>query len=165
MAPGGRPPFELDAVVLEEDTHRVLAAAPDITPPPEDLSTIVHAMSTMSPALPGSVMIERGAPLALHAIVHDLDREPSWRELWIEQALHSVLLVVRERHIRSLGLPLLGTVHGRMGLERSVAVLRRVLRGGDPGPLARLWVLAPQCVLDKVANRLAEDEQPDPTSL
>ncbi len=154
VAPGGRAPFGLDAVVLEDDTYRVLAAPPDITPSNEELRDILRAVRDSVPAMPGTVVAGRGVPLALHGIVHDLDCEPSWSDLWVEQALHSVLLAVRERRIRAIGLPLLGTVHGGMTVERSIELLLQALQAGGSGPLERVWVLAPQSRLDEAAANL-----------
>ncbi|MGD8642669.1 MAG: hypothetical protein PVI15_00190 [Chromatiales bacterium] len=162
VAPAGPAPFELDAVVLEDDTHRVLAAPPELAPVSEALDDLVRAMHEFSPGLPGSVVPRSGRPLALHAIIHDLDLAPSWQERWVEQALRSVLVAVRERRIRSLGVPLLGTVHGKMAPARSIELLLRVLREVDSGPLARLWVLAPRALLDPVAAQFARDDWQQP---
>jgi hypothetical protein len=162
IAPAGPAPFELDAVVLEDDTHRVLAAPPELTPVTEGLGDLVRAMQESSPVLPGSVVPRSGRPLALHAIIHDLDLTPSWRERWVEQALRSVLVAVRDRRLRTLGVPLLGTVHGRMVPARSIELLLRVLREVDSGPLARLWVLAPRSQLNDVAAQFARGDWQQP---
>ena len=64
--------------------------------------------------------------------------------------------MVRERQIRALGLPLLGTVHGGMTVRRSVDLLLQALQGGDLAPLSRVWVLAPRSILDEATVRLVE---------
>lgn len=164
VAPAGPPPFELDAVVVEDDTHGVLAAPTEISPTREDIEDIIRQMREAAPRLPGSVVPRAGHPLCLHAVVHDLDTEPSWSELWVEQALRSVLVVVRERRIRALGIPLLGAVHGKVPTARAVELLLRVLREADRGPLSRLWLLAPRALVDEVASQLAELGEASPAS-
>ncbi|PSQ91983.1 MAG: hypothetical protein BRD57_03550, partial [Proteobacteria bacterium SW_6_67_9] len=36
---------------------------------------------------PGEVVVVGGRPLHLRAVIHDLDRVPTWREEWIVRAL------------------------------------------------------------------------------
>jgi hypothetical protein len=91
---------------------------------------------------PGSVVVQPGPPLRLLAVVHDLAREPSWREEWIDAALAGVMREVRKRQVRALALPVLGARHGRMPASAFAGLLRRALEAETPPSLARLWLRA-----------------------
>ena len=76
-APKDRPPFEVGAVVAEEDTYLVLSADPVIKEPRESWDEVIKQVKELQPETPGSVLISEKHPLEIFAVVHDLDREPS----------------------------------------------------------------------------------------
>ena len=78
IAPSGEPPFAVDAVVIEDDTWQVLGAEPEFSSAAEHPIRLMQELREAEPLEPGSVFIKEGAPVRLHAIVHDLDCEPSW---------------------------------------------------------------------------------------
>ena len=80
-------------------------------------------------------------------ILHDACCSPAW-PLWSEST--------------RLGVPVLGTVHGKMVPARSIELLLRVLREVDSGPLAQLWVLTPRSQLDQVAAQFARGDWQQP---
>ncbi len=125
-------------MVFEQDTELILRMdLPAQYPAETDDRLICDALAARGHA-PGMVVALEGAPLRLLAIVHDLDREPSWCEEWIAAAYAGVAYEVRERGLREIVTPLLGRVHGRYDAERSRALLEAALRGYGVEP--RVWL-------------------------
>ena len=144
-APKEKPPFKVDAMVAEEDTFLVLSADPVIKEPRQSLETMIEQANEIKPEVPGSVLVRRrqNKPLEFLAIIHDFDLEPSWKEEWISGALDQVLREVSVRNVRSIALPLLGTIHGTLSVERAASLLESALRRGSPAGLERLWLILP----------------------
>lgn len=142
-APEASPPFNVEAMTYEEDTFLIMSAEPDEVP------TDIHPIQMMTelehfrPQEIGSVVVKKGAPLRLLAVVHDVNQEPTCREKWVEKALHAVFREVERRGIQSLGMPLLATRHGRLPRDRFARLLGRVLAATELKSLTRLWVMAP----------------------
>lgn len=143
-APEDRPPFPVDALVLEEDTHLLMSARAEIRAPAESFGKLVNDMADFQPLAPGTVLARGNAPLRLLAVVHDIDRRPTWREAWVDRALAGVLQEAARRRLESLGVPVLAGRHGSMAAGRFAALLRRALERRSPGRLRRLWILAPE---------------------
>ncbi|HEY3131211.1 MAG TPA: hypothetical protein VGL91_17270 [Acidobacteriota bacterium] len=143
VAPEDAPPFRVDVVAAEEDTFLVLSSGVEIEEPREHPIRITNRAFTTDPAKPGSVVVRGNNPIRLLAIVHDLSREPSWREEWVASALREILLEVDRRNLQSLALPLLGTLHGSLEKRRFVSLLKLALDGKAPGRLKDLWLIAP----------------------
>lgn len=141
-APESAPPFEVEAVVEEEDTHLVLSAPVALPETPEHPIRLMTALLADQGVEPGSVVVRQGRPQRWLAVVHDLSAHPTWREEWVARALENVFSKTRRSGIRSLALPFLGTRHGRLAPERFVDLLRDALRRDDSG-LRRLWLILP----------------------
>lgn len=139
---GGPPPAGLDALVVEDDRELILGAAPTVSDPGESLDGLVRAVTESRPGrTPGEVVLRGGAPLRLHAVVHDLERDPSWRREWVAAAWVAALGAAERRACRSLATPLLGRVHGRLPERESLGALAEALERCDPRGLERLWLL------------------------
>lgn len=138
-----RPPFPLDAVVIEDDTFHVLSAAPFFQEVCEHPVRILTEAFTVTASLPGTVIVRPGNPLRLVAVVHDLDREPTWREDWIVEALRTIFLKAEELGVRSLALPLPGSRCGRHSLpyERFMTLLAGVLEHQPSSHVRSLWLM------------------------
>ena len=144
-APKDNPPFRVDALVAEEDTFLVLSADPVVKEPRESLEVMIEQVNEIRPEVPGSVLIRRrrNRPLEFLAIIHDLDLVPSWKEEWISSALDKVFREAGVRKVRSIALPLLGTAHGYLAVERAGRILGNALRKGSPLSLQRIWLILP----------------------
>ncbi len=143
-APKGRRPFPVDGVAFEEDTFLVMSADPVVRDPKEPLVRIMTKVIETRPEVPGSVLVRGKRPLQLLAIVHDLNQEPSWREEWIASALDRIIQLAEGRGLESIALPFLGTLHGKLGKERFLMLLRAVLGRNPPTHLKRLWLIMPE---------------------
>ena len=151
-APRDLPPFAVDAVVEEEDTYLVLSADRQVRPPREPLIRILTEVLEAQPVRPGSVVVRRRQPLALLAVVHDLGRDPPWKEAWVAEALDGVFREAKRRRLRSLALPILGTVHGRLPMARSLELIRRAVERSAPECLERLWLVVRKGAAGSVAT-------------
>lgn len=136
------PPFDVDALVIEQDRDLVLDTEVIVREPGESIGTLVRAVESTPPAEPGSVIVKgRVKPLQLFAIVHDFSAEPSLREAWVASALDAILGKVSARRFEAIGLPMLGTVHGTLSVARSFELLVQSLWRNRPECLKFLWLL------------------------
>jgi hypothetical protein len=142
-APEGMPPFQADAMVFEEDTWLVMSASPATCEPDVHPIRLMTDVMNAEPEPVGSVVVKKGNPLRFLAIVHDVNHEPTWTETWIEAALRHVFQEAEQRKISSMGLPLLGTKHGRLDKIRFVVLLAGVLKRTAFCHLKRLWLIVP----------------------
>jgi len=152
-APEGESPFPVEARVCEEDTFLVLSAPAEIREPLEHPVRIFTALWQARPYPPGTVLVQRGRPTRLLAVVYDLEAEPICREEWVAAALAELLTRAREKRLRSLALPLLGT-RGRLPAARFGALLKDALARGAPAGLARLWLVAPDEQSEEILRAL-----------
>jgi hypothetical protein len=148
-------PDGVEAVAREEDTFLVLSADPEPRPPVEHPLRILTAAMEQEPSPPGSVVVREGRPLRLLAVVHDLSRDPTWDEAWILAALRALLEETGRRGLRSLATEPLGSRHGRLPIERFLALLGTALREAPPGALREVLVLAPARRSGELARLLA----------
>ena len=142
-APDGRPPFKVEGFAFEEDTCLMLSMSGNgVRASRDQLSGICGVYgSDFEPLQPGSVIVKGKYPYRLFAIVHDLSCEPSWRMRWVRAALDNLMLEVDRLELRSLALPLLGSVHGQMDVERFLIMLHQSLLAMPPRFLRRVWLM------------------------
>jgi len=140
----GGTPETVDAVAIEDDTYFVIGADPGFKEPTEHPIRIWTAAHEAEPATPGSVQVREGTPLRLHAVVHDLSEDPTWKEEWVGAALSNILHESDRRAVHRLALPVLGAVHGKLPLARFVDLLRVALEHSRPAGLESLVLLAPK---------------------
>jgi hypothetical protein len=142
LAPHGTMP-SCDAVVLEEDTWQVVAAGPEMTLRAEHPIRLWTDVINAKPLTPGTVLLRKGWPLTLVAVVYDVGAEPCCRSRWITAALAEILRICRERHVSSLLLPLPGVRHGRLSLRKSFRLVVRALGEAPHGDLRRVLLVCP----------------------
>ena len=144
VASAERAPFSVDAVAIEDDTYSVLSADPTVSESADHPIRIWTGLKDIVEAGPGNVIVKHGRPIKLLAVVHDLSSEPTWMEEWISAALDGIFDQIRTRRLKSLGLPPLGSVHGKLRPERFVELLRDSLEREPPETLERIWIVAPE---------------------
>jgi hypothetical protein len=155
VAPKEWPPFLADALAEEEDTYLVLSADPEVQQTREQPEELMAELLKTKPAVPGSVIVKEGPPLSLLAVVHDLNQEPSWKEEWIASALDRIFWEAERRKLRSITLPMLGTLHGSFEKQRFLVLLREALERSGGKHLARLWLVVPAGTTREVLGMLA----------
>lgn len=136
------PPFPVDAVVVEEDTWRALGAPADTVVSPEHPVRTIARVRKAEPEQPGTIVVQRGTPLRLLAVVHDLNVDPSWSEAWIEAALDAMFVCTEELGLSALRMPLLGCEHGRVDPLDFAHLLGEALRrrAADARTPQRIWL-------------------------
>jgi hypothetical protein len=139
IVPLEAPSPEVDALVIEQDTHAVLAVDAQIVETNETVAKVTDQLAGFEPYKVGDVVVKQAQPLQLFAIVHDLDHAPSWTETWILSALNATFTIARKRQLKRLGMAALGTVHGRLPLERFIELLVETVASRSDGP-GQIWV-------------------------
>ncbi len=154
ISPAERSPFGVDVVAVEDDTYSVLSAGPSVGAPAEHPIRVWNALQNVAEATPGSVIVKRGRPLKLLAVVHDLACDPTWKEEWVQSALGDIFGEIGRRRLKSLGLAPLGCVHGKLRPERFIELLRWALEQDRPRTLERIWIVAPALQAARLAETL-----------
>lgn len=149
-----RPPFALDALVMEQDRDLVLDAGADVRAPAAPLAAVVSAMAAHRPPPAGTVLVDGSSrPARVAALVHDFSAEPPFDAAWVAAALEALWSQAAARGWRAVGLPLLGSVHGPLATDEALALLERSLWRARPPRLARLWILVPRADVPRLAAR------------
>ena len=144
VAPEAISPFDIDAVVEEQDTALILSQVGNITAPDNKPVWFLANKLESQPLLkPGSVIKRDGKTLRLLAIVHDLDMEPSWSAEWIEQALENIIKLSHTQGISSIQLPVLGAQHGRFHIQDFLQLLVIAIKKSH-GKLKKIWLVVPR---------------------
>ena len=158
-APKDRCPFPADGVAFEEDTLLVMSAEPVVRAPKESLMRVMTRVIETRPETPGTVLVRGKRPLRLLAVVHDLNQEPSWREEWVGDCLEKIFIEAESRKLRSLALPFLGTLHGRLERGRFLELLRHALSQTVLTHLECLWLVVPDGMNSKILQILESGSQ------
>ncbi|MCK6545093.1 hypothetical protein L6R52_04440 [Myxococcota bacterium] len=140
-APEDQPPFDVDVIVEEEDRHLVLSAPAVVPERPDHPIRVMTALWDSEPRGLGDVVLQRGSPPRLLAIVHDLDREPTVEAATVRDALAKSLALADALAARAMKLPLLGAVHGTLAPALAAELIGEGLRSATPKALARVWLV------------------------
>jgi hypothetical protein len=154
LAPQERPPFAVSAIAVEQDTALVLDEEPVLQTPHSTLKELSGEMERFREPVPGSVVVQRGKPRRLYAIVHDLEQEPTWREEWVEAALQNLLRLVERQQISALALPLLGNRYGSLSPERFLQMLCSAAATFPPSLPLKLWLVVPRFDVHRLLQKL-----------
>jgi hypothetical protein len=158
-APENAPPFDVDGFAFEEDTWLVMSADPKICEPQEHPIRLMTDLMETKPEPVGSVLIQGNHPLRFLAIVHDVNQEPTWKEEWIKSALKEIFRKAEQRMLQAIGLPLLGTLHGRLKNHRFAVLLGRVLQQTTFNHLQRLWLITSPMITSEIIEMLEAELQ------
>ncbi len=153
-APQNSPPFDVEGLAFEEDTWLVMSAEPKASEPQEHPIRLMTSLIEAKPERLGSVLIQGNHPLRFLAVVHDVNQEPTWKEEWIESALREILRKAEQRKLQAIGLPLLGTLHGRLENLRFAFLLGRALKQATFNHLRRLWLITSPIITSEIIEML-----------
>ena len=140
-APATNQPFRIDAKGIEEDTSLVLSAEVQIRDPRQHPIRLMTELYEHQAKTPGTIVVKQANPVRLLAIVHDFDQDPSCREEWIKACLDEILEHCNRQRFESLGLEGLGTIHGRLSVERFQRLLHTSLHDAPLSSLKRIWLV------------------------
>lgn len=153
-APEKSRPFDVDAIVCEEDTWLVMSADPEIYIPEIHPIRLMTEIIEAKPEIPGRILIRQGTPIKFLAIVHDFNTEPTWKEEWIDKALKEIFRESEKRKMKAVGIPLLCTRHGRLEVDRFLSLIADVIKGIPLKYLKRLWLITFGGLEPGLINRL-----------
>ena len=105
-------PFDFQALVIEEDTARVLSADTSIRIYDEHPVRLMTSLLDQKPESPGTIVTRGTSPYYFYAIVHDFDQYPSFKEDWVSSAINLALEKCAELRIQSLAMQVLGSTYG-----------------------------------------------------
>ncbi|GFO57554.1 hypothetical protein GMSM_45610 [Geomonas sp. Red276] len=140
VSPPEVPPFTSAATVVEEDTWLVLSAEPTVKPVADSVVRIMTELIDAKAVPPGSVLVKRGDPIQIQAVVYDLGEEPLCRPEWVGLALKGAFAVAEDRRLASMALPPLGVRFGRLPLSRFIELLAEAVREAPLSTLRRIWL-------------------------
>lgn len=158
IVPVSTSPLPAEVRVFEEDTHLVLTVDPVMRYTEEHPVRLMTRVMEAKPKKPGSIVTNNAS---WYAVVHDLDAEPTWRREWISQAYQTTLTLAEKKIIRKLGLPLLGSVHGKLPPADSLDLLIDAVKSLSFQHLKKILILTPQyeiqdtitCLQNQACNR------------
>jgi hypothetical protein len=128
VAHPGLSPFNVSALVEEQDTDRVLGECTEIRDHGDKpVWYLANKLSSAPQKKTGGVIVRGQQPFVFQAIIHNLSEDPSWRREWIAETLDNIFTLTKEKNIPSIKLPALGNVHGRFGLENFIILFTEKL--------------------------------------
>lgn len=145
VSPQDRPPFAVNALAVEQDTAMVLGEESMVFAPDQSLNEVHSGQDQLSEPLPGSVLVKRGTPKRLYAIIHDLEQDPTIRQEWVVKALHNMMRLAERQPLHAIAMPLLGTRYGQLEQRRFIELLCYILTKYPPSSPLKLWLVAPRC--------------------
>jgi hypothetical protein len=139
---GSPPPFDLDAVVIEQDCDLVLEVETEMSIVEEPIESLVRAMASARPHEPGTVLVDhRSRPARIAALVHDFSADPPLRVAWVASSLDNLWRRADALGFAYVGLPLLGSVHGSLSAAQALQLTAQSLWRHWPAKLRALWLL------------------------
>ena len=130
-------------MVEEQDTFLLMAEQSTLKDPGKPAWYLANTMEQEQACKPGSVIIKGRSPIRLLAVVHNIEQQPTCHHEYISKAYKTLLQIIQDKAITSVGLPLLGTVHGKLSIVEAIVLLSECLKEGLPGSLQRIWLVLP----------------------
>lgn len=134
------PSFVPDFQLVEDDTYRVVAAAPEFREVEEHPVRLMTELVHQEPLEPGSAHREKRR---IVLVIYDLELEPICGPVAIRNALRAAIGIAQGAGAASVALPVPGRRHGRTALRTGIGLAIDALRGTPAGTL-RTAVLQPQ---------------------
>lgn len=149
-------PANVDAVVEEQDTALVLGKPGNISISDEKpVWVLANQLESSGEPVPGSVLIRKGNPVRLLAIIHDLAQDPTWKTQWITKALDNIFISAQSCGIHSIKMPILGAQHGRYPFENFLSLLVERIKHSTPS-IEKIWLVVPQESYQQALSYLKE---------
>lgn len=153
VAADTQPSLPVDVRVFEEDTHLVLTVDPIMRHTEEHPIRLMTKVAEAKPNKPGSLIINKKS---WYAVIHDVDQDPTWKEEWIEKAYRQVFMLAEIQRVQTIGLPLLGSVHGSFTAEKSLALLVSIVKTTSFQTLKKILILVPHTDRTSIWIKLKE---------
>lgn len=140
IVPDSLAPLPVDIRLFEEDTFLVLTVDPVMRYTEEHPIRLMTKVAETKPNKPGSIVTNNSS---WYAVIHDMDLEPTCCKEWIEKAYRQVIMLGEIKRVRRMGLPLLGSVHGKFDPEESLAILVETIKSVSFEHLKNMLILVP----------------------
>lgn len=150
IAPIEYVPSEIEAIVEEQDTQLLMVVDSVIDYPEDDFDTLIDQMSSGKSRKPGQIIVRHEKPMRLQAIIHDIYQEPSCKVEWVAFALKQLIEEINNLQIKTLAMPLLGTIQGKIAEQQSVELLCACLGTDQKSVLEKLWLVVPDPVCSRI---------------
>jgi hypothetical protein len=147
-------PFDVEAIVCEEDTWLVMSADPEIYMPEVHPIRLMTDLIEAKPETPGRVLIRKGSPLRFLTVVHDFNMDPTWKVEWIDKALNEVFKESEKRKMEAVGIPMLCTRHGKLDVDRFLSIITDIINRISFKYLKRLWLITFKDQEPRLINRI-----------
>jgi hypothetical protein len=143
-APREHPPFDCQAMVVEQDTNLILGEQTTLVEPNKPAWYLANTLERDQPVYkPGDVIIKRGPPMQLLAVIHDIEQQPSCDNDSLKLAWQNLMTIVTQNNIKTLATPALGSVYGKIKLEESLRLLGQAIHDYTPPCLEKIWLILP----------------------
>jgi len=143
VGPYNEPPFDIDAVAIEDDTFGVVGANPEFHAPSMTIAEAAASVDDVEPHPLGTVVVKAGRPLVFRAIVHDMSRTPTCTEADVRSALAAVFDEAERRRLKSIALAAVGTRYRAVDRARFMELFEGVLGEAALRSVERIWVVVP----------------------
>ncbi len=150
---------DLDAVVLEEDTHLILTVdgrCNYIETHPVRMMTEIHRAKVHEP---GSLIVNGKS---WYAVTIDLDSDPLCRPVWVQQVYENIALQIKKNSISKLGIFLLGNVHGGLGAAECVELFIKAVQTWHKSQLQEVCLIVPEKSISVVKEKFREEFEKSP---
>lgn len=144
VGPQNDPPFNVDAIAVEDDTYNVLSANPEFQVSHGTVKQAIAALERTEPHALGSVVVKVGRPLLFQAIVHDLSRDPTCSESSVRRALAAIFEEAERRKLKTVALAPVGTRYRSLDESRFLDLFNEVLAGITFRSVEKVWLVVPE---------------------
>jgi hypothetical protein len=134
-------PFDLEAIVVEEDTGMILSADTNIRTYDEHPIRLMTSLLDQKSETPGNIVTRGESPFLFYAIVHDFDQYPSFKEDWVSSAIALALEKCSPMRVQSLAMQVLGATYGTRSESWFLDLLTNHVRNHHDDFPARILVL------------------------
>ena len=143
-APPEHPPFRCEAVVVEQDTNLILGEQTTLVEPDKPAWYLANTLERDQPVYKlGDVIIKRGLPMQLMAIVHDIEQQPTCDSGILKLAWQNLMAISAQNNVKTLATPALGSVHGKIVLEDALQLFGQAIHDHAPPCLEKIWLVLP----------------------
>ena len=146
-----RLPLSVEAQIVEQDTAMLLEEPTQIDATllqhneGEGYHSLINEMLHQQRQYEvGSIALREGTPERIMLVVHDLNQSPSWSEAGIKQALNTLFALLPRYRFNAIALPTLAHRHGKLPVERFLALLCEQMRERPPLWGGDIWIQVPR---------------------
>jgi len=131
-------PDDAEIMVFEEDTKMVLTVDKEVLYQEEHIIRTMTDIYNAPGHIPGSLVIQGKS---WYALVIDLDAGVMCQSHWIEEAYREIFSSLDRRGIVTAGMHLLGSIYGKIPVEKALGMLYAGLKNRTFSPLKKIYLV------------------------